>query len=174
MNYLLDKVVARTMAQALLKVIEGASLSFDEAATLSFWQQARLAEARLLVVPPTVNILQRISSQPRYTATVQLLLAGVEPVYPTSYYKRWARRLRGFGFTREDAAVLALGTFGVDAQHELLRVDAVVTLDQRMIHNWQARAEEIATRLRAMTHDLEAPYSLVGLPQLWLPDQVTL
>jgi len=49
-----------------------------------------------------------------------MFLKRVKVLYPGRYFKRWARRLRDRTFTREDAKVLALGTFGTDEAGQIL------------------------------------------------------
>lgn len=45
---------------------------------------------------------------------VRDFLDEVEVIRVGRYARRWATRLREYGFTREDAAVFSLGTFGTD------------------------------------------------------------
>ncbi len=51
---------------------------------------------------------------PEQVACLTLLYAEVEVIQVTRYTRRWARRLREHGFTREDAVILSLGTFGAE------------------------------------------------------------
>ncbi|MEM7536306.1 MAG: hypothetical protein AAF639_29245 [Chloroflexota bacterium] len=79
----------------------------------------------------------RLYREPRYQPTINLFLKPVEIVYPTKYNKRWARRLREYTFSREDASVLALATFGATADLSVFGAQSVITFDKRMINNWQ-------------------------------------
>jgi hypothetical protein len=60
---------------------------------------------------------------------VQTFLAYVEVMQAGRYFKRWTRRLQEHGFTREDAKILGLGTFGTDEAGEILGVQAIIILD---------------------------------------------
>ena len=101
-----------------------------------------------------------------------MFLRRVEVLYPGRYFRRWARRLRERTFTREDAKVLALGTFGTDADGRILGVHVVVTLDQAMLRKWDRDVALIAEHLREMVIDLQAPFALARLPRVQLPEAV--
>jgi hypothetical protein len=96
-------------------------------------------------------------------------LGEVEVIQVTRYTRRWARRLREYGFTREDAAILSLGTFGTDLVGGILGVGAVITLDLKFINNFYTHRTTLNRRLRAMTQQLSVPFRHTGLPELWQP-----
>jgi len=96
-------------------------------------------------------------------------LPGITHLHPGRYFKRWACRLRDYGFTREDAKVLALGSFGYNPTDELLGVEAVITLDLHLIHNYANQKAAIASRLAEMTADLSAPFRDAELPVILTP-----
>lgn len=68
-----------------------------------------------------------------------MFLKRIEVLYHGCYFKRWARRLREDTFTREDAKVLALGTFGTDEAGQILGVHTIVTYDRPMLRKWGPR-----------------------------------
>jgi hypothetical protein len=90
------------------------------------------------------------------------------------YLKRWARRLQEHNFTREDALILALTTYGTTAAGDILGVDGLITLDQPFINNFRMQQAILERRLLAMTRQLAEPYHRATLPVLLHPaDLVT-
>ncbi len=163
---LLDKVTARRAAEGLLKTAEGRPLTDDDVFALDLYQRASAQGLQLFVVPPTANVLQPLGELPRYSAVVHRFRSRVDVVQPTRYFKRWARRLRDHGFTREDGAVLALATFSTTEDTDILGMHVVATLDQAMIHNWDRQQAAIRRRFDAMRRNLRAPYRHASLPQV--------
>lgn len=174
MRCLLDKVTARLAVQGLLKLGEGQALANEELLALDLVLRVSRPLHHLFIVPPTASVLHQIAEQPRFSPVIRLFLARVEVLRPVHYFKRWARRLRDLGFTREAAAVLALSTFGTDESATFLGIEAVATCDQAMINNWQARQPEIQMRFVAMQRSLPAPYQFTRLPQVLKPEQIVI
>jgi len=171
MSYLYDKVTARYVLQGLRKISDGQRLTPDEKIALDFFSIHRFQNA-LYIVPATYNILMRLYREPRYQPMINLFLNSAEIVYPTKYNKRWARRLREHTFTREDASVLALATFGTTDDLSLFGIQYVLTFDKHMINNWQNHYSTIHEQLKTMKRDLAEPYCKVSLPQVLRPDQL--
>lgn len=111
------------------------------------------------------NLLRRFAGQ----AEIDLFMEIVDVMRGGRYFKRWARRLREHGFTREDAKVVGLGTFGTDDTGNILGASVVVTLDQPLINNYEAHFDRLQERLRAMTVNLSKPFSGATLPNLVQP-----
>jgi hypothetical protein len=174
MRCLLDKVTARHAVQGLLKLGEDRELAREELLALDLFLRASRSLHRLFIVPPTASVLRRFAEQPRYSPIVHLFLAHVEIAQPARYFKRWARRLRDLGFAREDAAVLALATFGTDSAAAILGMEIVATCDQAMANNWVIRQPDIQARLSAMQGHLSAPYHYARLPQVLQPEQIVI
>ncbi len=174
MRCLLDKVVARCMVEGLLKLAEKRELNDDELFALDLYHRANVQAIELFIAPPTAQVLRRLQDLPRYGTIIRLFLASAQGALPARYFVRWARRLRDFGFTPEDAAVLALATFGTDKSGAILGMESVVTLDQPMIQNWMARRPAIRQRLTAMQQDLPSPYCDAPLPQVQRPEYIGL
>jgi hypothetical protein len=168
---LLDKVTARRMTEGLLGLAEGRELSEEELLALDLYERASAQGIQLFIVPPSESVLRRLASLPRYSAVVQLFLNRTEAALPARYFKRWARRLRDY-FTREDAAVLALATFGTSKDTDVLGMHFVVTFDQPLINQWSLQQNRIGKRLDAMRRDLRAPYDRVTLPQVLHPGEI--
>lgn len=163
--YLLDKNVVRKTIAGMVKVQTGKRLTQEEDDVLALMREARRETLHPFIAPEAFNILQRFATQPE----VDLFLEMVEVMQAGRYFKRWARRLRGYGFTREDAKVLSLGTFGTRKAGDILGADAIVTLDQRLINNYQAQLDVLQERLGAMTVSLLPPFCNAVLPVLMQP-----
>ena len=91
---------------------------------------------------------------------------------PRRYHHRWARRLRFFGFSREDAYELALTSFGGTQQPTVLGVDIFVTFDLRLIGRFEVNLPAIQQRFRRMTSHLQPPYRDAMLPILVTPQEI--
>jgi hypothetical protein len=94
MRCLLDKVTARRILEGLLKLAEARALHDAEITALAFHERTSSRGLRQFIVPATDSVLQRLGSQSRYAAFIELFLQRVEVVFPTRYLKRWARRLQ--------------------------------------------------------------------------------
>ena len=169
---LLDKVVARRSLEGLLKLAEGRELKEEELWAIDLLHGSGEQDIQLFVTGGTVNILRRLEALPRYSAVIAAFLGRTKVARPTRYLKRWARRLREFGFTREDAHVLALASFGTNQRRDVLGMHFVATYDRPLISQWSFRQNEIRERLEAMRRDLQPPYNRVALPQVLGPREV--
>lgn len=172
MRCLLDKVTARYALQGLLKLAEGQDVNDDELFTLDLLERAAPGQLDLFVAPSTANILNKIAELPRYADLIQAFLTRVDIALPTRYFKRWARRLRDYTFTREDAAILALSSFGTNDSGTILGMHVVVTYDQPMIRQWNLQYAHIQERFSVMIHDLPVPYNYAVLPELLRSEQI--
>jgi hypothetical protein len=172
MRCLLDKVTARRILEGLLKLGEARELTEDELSTLDLYARTKARELHLFISPPTENVLQCLETLPRYAAIIHLFRKSVEVAFPTNYFKRWARRLRDYGFTREDAAILALGTFSTSKEGDVLGMDFVATFDQPMIHQWTIQYPAIQSHLTSMQANLPDPYRQARLPKVDVPQNI--
>jgi hypothetical protein len=172
MRCLLDKVAARYALEGILKLAQGQDPSREELFTLDLLARASPQTLTLFISPATANILQSLMQLPRYSNIIQLFLDRVNVALPTRYHKRWARRLREVGFTREDAALLALATFSTNKDSSILGMRFVATFDQPMINHWSVQQPVIQGRLDRMRNDLHPPYSLAILPHVLLPQHI--
>ena len=170
MRCLLDKVTARHIMEGMLKLIKGRRVTSTELFALYFYQRASPGDITLFILPQTHNLLKRLEHLPRYVVLIRRFLAATQVCHPARYFKRWTRRLREYGFTKEDAEVLALSTFGTTANGDVLGMHVVATFDQPMINQWSAQREEIQRRLSDMQRNLETPYCHVFLPTVERPE----
>lgn len=172
MRCLLDKVTARFIVQGIIKVAEQRAPTADESIALTLFARAASPTYNLFIAQPTVNVLQHLRRYPHYAPMIQLFLQRVEAIQPARYFKRWARRLRDYGFTREDAVMLALATFGTSRDRSIIGMNYLATFDQPMINQWNYQQDAIRRRLQAMQRDLQPPYVHVVLPQVLRPDYI--
>jgi len=168
---LLDKVIARYILSGLWKLNQNQPVTQTELFSLNLFYRAS-PQLHLLIVPATDNVLQQLSKLPQYTSLIQFFRQRSGIVQPARYCKRWSRRLRGYGFSREDANVLTLATFGLDEMRAVLGSNFVATYDQPMMNNWTKREDEIADHLAAMRRDLLEPYDQVSLPLVKRPEAI--
>jgi hypothetical protein len=169
---LLDKVVARRAVEGLLKLAEGDSLSEQELFAVDLLYASVEGRIRLFIVPSSKSVLDLLLRLPRYTVVIQAFLDHTETAFPTRYFARWSRRLREFGYTPEDARVLALASFGSDQGGNFLGMHWVATYDQPLMSLWALKQAAIAKRLKAMTDQIPHPYSQVRLPKVSQPEFV--
>lgn len=165
--WLLDKNVLRIALAALARLDWSQELSAGDMACLELLRAAREGQILGCISPELVSILSRFMHLPY----VRAVLSSLAVFHPTRYFRRWARRLRAEGFSREDAKVIALGTFGVDEDRTRFGVDAIVTSDLRLIHNFEQQFPRLERRLRAMTAQLAPPYRSARLPRILTPEQ---
>lgn len=121
--YLLDKNIIRHGLSGVLKLQSGRTLLHAEADVLTFLWQEKQSGNFLFMSQATANLFRRYGERAEATFfgdMVNLLFAG-------RYFRRWARRLLDYGFTREDAKILSLGTFGTNQDGDVLGVDVIVT-----------------------------------------------
>lgn len=129
----------------------------------ALWQAGLTA----YVTPETINSAQR--RDPLIAASLLTLLTTLTP---GRYLRRWVRRLRDFGFSREDSVILAYGSFGVDAPHQTFGAEVIVSMDQPLIRHFHEQHDSIARRFQRMICQLALPYCLAQLPTLISLDEM--
>jgi hypothetical protein len=172
MRCLLDKVTARYIMGGLVKLSEERPLTDAELLALDLYNRAVPSGIALFILPETERVLQHLGRLPHYAPLILLFRSQTQVTYPTRYFKRWARRLRDYGFTREDAGVLAIATFGTTATADVLGMHTVATFDQPMINLWRTRQTAISTRLGDMLRNLREPYCYAPLPKVQRPEDI--
>lgn len=183
MRYLLDKVTTRYIVQAMTKLADKRLPAPNERIAVDFFSES-LHQHMLFIVPSSENVLLRIRQNSRHAILIDQFLEQVHIAYPTKYHKRWARRLRAYEFTREDASVLSLGTFSEDSEvlalgtfgnvenSATLGMHCIVTFDNGMINNWSEHQMAIFEQLETMKEDLPKPYCYALLPRVVHPDNL--
>lgn len=161
-RYLLDKNVIRRLIKGLWL---GDRAGVEEQLALALWFKFRTAGHALYMSVETAHILAQLPAYREIgfvSNTIEVLEAG-------RYFKRWAFRLREQGFTREDAKVLSLATFGTDPEGQILGVGTVVTFDGPLINHFRQQQGILRPRLTAMTENLAQPYASAALPDILHP-----
>jgi len=162
---LLDKNVSRKAVEGLARIRQGWPLLPTHIICLMLLQRLIRHGVRPYILPQSLHVLEPLIER----VEVQEFLRMVDVIQVGHYVRRWARRLQEHGFTREDAIILSVGTFGTDAQGSILGVDVVVTLDRSLIHNYEAHRKTLERRLSAMTRQLPPPFRYANLPRLQEP-----
>lgn len=165
---LLDKNVVRRAIEGIGKTQVGQALTNEQRASLELLLMAEQSELTLFISIETQQILDRYGDHP----DVQVFLHFVQALRPARYFKRWSRRLREHGFTREDAKVLALATFGTDPTATHLGADQVATFDQSLMNHFEFLQDRLVRRLKAMTAQLPGLYQLARLPDVCSPHDI--
>lgn len=114
---------------------------------------------RICITRKTANILR--TRPARYVGS---LLSVTCELQKGRYLRRWARRLREVSFSREDAIILAYGSFGLSPRSNLVPVEMIVTTDLKLVANFEHRKAEIESRFERTTQHLLDPYSTLELP----------
>lgn len=162
-RYLFDKTVLLYALSGLYKTGTQRRLSTPEQAVLSFWRAAARRKAGIFLNFTSYHVLQPLSSYQE----VQLLLISMKTLYPTRYYHRWAQRLQEIARLKPDAAdLLALATFGTDADGSIIGVDQLITINQPLLARCIQSNPRVSSRLQAMTRRLAVPYSSAVLPEV--------
>lgn len=168
MRYLLDKNLIRFVIAGLHYGFRR-PLQSVQLGALSFWHNVEQREETLYIADVSYHILLRL---PSYDA-VAIFLDSVEVLFPTRYHKRWARRVReSTGLAREDAAMIALASFGTDEEGAILGAHALVTYDQALINGFSVNHDVLQRRFRAMTAQLSDPFRRATLPRVVSPERL--
>ena len=158
---LLDKGVIRSAYERQVRLIRGLVPTYAQDISTIVLAKILMGNFQGYVTKETYHALMS-----RSTTIGSALLSGIRVLEKGKYLRRWARRLRDFGFTREDAIILSNGIFGVDTTTRTLGVSIIVTTDLRMIENYRRRFDVINTKLSDMKENLSTPYCYVELPKI--------
>lgn len=131
------------------------------------YQALRQAGRSVYVTPETVNSAQR--RDPLIAAS---LFTPLTTLTPGRYLRRWARRRRDFGFSREDSVILAYGSFGVDSRHQTFGAEVIASMDQPLMRHFHEQHDSITRRFQRMICQLVLPYCLAQLPTLMSLDEM--
>jgi hypothetical protein len=165
---LLDKSIIRRILNALWRLYQDEELFLEETISLAAFERLlQNSPGTIYISEATENILKRLPNIPQ----TALLLRELKPMKPSKYFRRWARRLRGLGYTREDAKLLSLGTFGM-YEERLVEGCTIITYDLRLINKHKFDHDRIQAELKKMKGGLKPPYSTVGLPKVVAPESM--
>lgn len=122
---LLDKNIVRAVFEARVRVQRGRLPLSHQAQAAIGYQALRQAGLTVYVTPETVHSAQR--RDPLIAAS---LFTPLTTLTSGRYLRRWARRLRDFGFSHEDSVILGYGSFGVDSRRQTFGAEVIVSTDQ--------------------------------------------
>jgi hypothetical protein len=148
-----------------VKIARNIPLEANEQVAFALLNAETLEGKRIFIAEATNNVLKPL--QGRYPE-IYSFRDHVEIIVPSHYWRRWARRLQDFGFTREDARVLGLATFGTDVDGTFLGVSEFLTFDKPLATLFQIEQNNIHDKLEVMKQDLDPPYNEAELPKVTL------
>jgi hypothetical protein len=158
---LFDKGVIRRVYERRVRLARGAPPTLSQVEAANVYAHLSTPSYALYITTQTEQVLRR-----RPTLFAAPLLMETRPLQKGRYLRRWARRLREFLFSPEDAIVLAYGSFGIDLNSTQVGVDTIVTNDFRLARHFQAHQAEIDHRFSEMRVQLPAPYATLTLPDV--------
>lgn len=167
-RYLLDKVIVRYTLDGMLSLSLGRDPTNPQAAAIRLFQSATTQPLDLFVAPASAHILDRLRTTPRVAPLIHLFVQRTQIAIPTRYFTRWSRRVREFGFSPEDARMLALSSFSTNGARSILGMHSFITYDHPMVNLWDGKHAEIERRFNAMRRQLAAPYNQIVLPSVQL------
>ena len=164
---LLDKNIVRAVFEARVRVRRRLIPLHHQAQAAIAYQALLQAGCTTYVTPETVHSAQR--RDPHIAASIFMPLTTLTKGH---YLRRWARRLRDFGFGREDSVILAYGSFGMDSQRQTFGAEVILSADQPLLRRFHEQYDHIARRFRRMTCQLALPYRLAQLPTVMSPAEM--
>lgn len=166
-SILLDKGVVRRVYEAQFRRAEGRLPTPEQMEATEAFAQLIQSSYSLFIAEASANVLQL--RRPQFA---RLILNRTAVLSKGRYQRRWARRLRSFVFTREDAVIVSYGSFGQAPARNQLGVEMIVTTDFRMVTNYQTHFAAIKDRFDQMVVHLPAPYQQATLPQVITPHTI--
>lgn len=160
-NVLLDKGVIRRIYERRVRLAKGRKPTDAQKESAKAFDLIRRRGCQISITHQTANILR---TRPERFASS--LLAFTTELQKGAYHRRWARRLREMSFSREDAVVLAYGSFGMNSFSNLVTVHTLLTTDLKLVANYEHQQVEIESRFIQMTQHLPEPYSTAELPEV--------
>jgi hypothetical protein len=164
MRCLLDKGVIRRATEGWIRQAVGEPLLAEQQQAITILTTCPF---ELCVSAELYHILTHIVKAPFAGRALDQVIV----LWPTRYQKRWARRLRRFGFTREDAKFLAYGSFSTDKNREVLGANFVITCDRALRDKYELDFPQIRLQFVAMAENLRLPYSNASLPPVLMLEE---
>lgn len=160
-SVLFDKGVIRRVYKRRARLALGVPPTLLQVEAANAYAHTSTLTNLLYITEQTSNILHVRSKL--FAAPI---LADTRILRKAHYLRRWARRLREFSFSPEDAMVLAHGSFGLDLDSQTIGVDAVITTDLKLAARYQEKYTEIEGRFKDMVSNLPELYRMLSLPQV--------
>ncbi len=158
---LFDKGVIRRVYERRMRLALNLPPTVLQTEAANAYARFKALTSNLFITEQTFNILKLRT--PVFAAP---LLADAKPLLKGRYLRRWARRLRDFGFSPEDAIVIAYGSFGVSPDRTSVGVDVIVTTDIKMSARYGNNFDVIQSRFSDLVTNLSPAYAALRLPQV--------
>ena len=164
---LLDKSVVRETLRAVQRLLFGQPL--PDRQFFSFTAVVGVLDQHIPIY--ITEQLLHILSQPHTFHVPQVLLPRFHVLKAGRYLRRWARRLRKEGFSREDALLVSYASFGVDAERGVSGTEVVLTTDFALKTCYEGHFVYLTQRFERMTWQLQPPYRNATLPTVLTPEE---
>jgi len=139
---LFDKGVVRRIYEAQFRRSQRELPTPLQMEAVEAFARLRSPDKQLYITEESLHVLQL-----RQPQLAKLVLNHTQALRKGRYLRRWARRLREYAFSREDAVILAYGSFGVDLDAPSIGVDVIVTGDLKLVTNFNTRSAEIKSTI---------------------------
>jgi hypothetical protein len=163
-TFLLDKGIVRRVFESVIRLAANRPPTEDQLQAVSVYQALLVTGKKVCVTPESANSARR-----RDERIATTLLNPLVVLVPGRYLRRWARRLRQHGVTREDAVIVAYASFGLDSAARELGAEVLVTLDGGLITRYRDVEGTLSVRFRRMVSHLLPPMRHATLPKLLSP-----
>lgn len=160
-SVLFDKGVIRRVYEGRVRLAAGATPTLLQVEAAGAYARAASLAGSLWITEQTANVLRL-----RPSVFALSILSDCGTFRKGRYLRRWARRLCDFGFSPEDAVVLAYGSFGVSADGAQVGADTVVTADLKLALRYENSFAEIERRFGDMVSALPGVYATLTLPRV--------
>lgn len=166
-SVLLDKGIVRRIYEAQVRQAHRLPPTLLQQEALDTFARLRKSGPTLCITQESANVL---SLRPRrYT---KLIVRWTNTLRKGRYLRRWARRLRSFMFSPEDARMIAYASFGIDSNSQLAEIEIFVTNDNHLATNFRIEHTKIKARFDRMVRNLRDPYSRLQLPAVMTTAEV--
>lgn len=160
-SILFDKGVIRRVYERRVRLLTGQPPTLLQVEASNAYARVLSLTNSLWITEQTANVLKL-----RTPAITGSLLADCRPFRKGRYLRRWARRLRDFGFSPEDAVVVAYGSLGVSRDSKQIGAETIITADLKLAKRFEINFGEIEQRFRDMVLALSDAYATLTLPRV--------
>jgi len=141
-------------------------LTKEQELVITILAALRSQGAEIYITLETYNILTYIIRNPPITKAI---IANVDVLYPTELFKKWLKQITETTTLRkEDAKILAYGSFGTSLSSTILGIDKILTLDKCLQAEFSQKKSELAEKLKTLTKTLPKPCEKAKLPDVIL------
>lgn len=160
-SVLFDKGVIRRVYERRVRLAAGEPPTLLQVEAANAYARVNSFTNSLWITEQTANVLHL-----RTPVFADSILSDCRTFKKGRYLRRWARRLRDFDFSPEDAIVLAYGSFGISTDGTQIGTDAIVTTDIKLAARFENNFTGIEQRFKEMISALSGVYNTLDLPQV--------